>query len=213
VPTIGTTTKPGGGWHAFQGSSQVQQEADRLVMPAHGDIVALAGWIGGWDGTCRVHLCCWDDAGALLGSVGPITVANEGSGGPAGGNVALYTGTLPVPVRLAAGVAFFVGFDRHNSDGHQVSVGGSGTDDHFEGRHGGTTSSWPGALGAASGGPSNASRYAGMYVANYLPVPGAKILHGTTWDDADGVQALRSGAWSDVDGVQLQRSGAWVDSQ
>jgi hypothetical protein len=213
MPSIGTTTKPSGGWHSFQGSSQVQQEANRLTMPAHGDITDLGAWIGGWNGTCRVHLCVWDDAGVLLESVGPITVANEGAGGPAGGNVALYTAPLATPVRLAAGVAFYVGFDRHNSDGHQVSVAGSGTPDHFEGRHGGSTATWPAALGAASGGPSNAPRSCGMYVANYDLVPGAKVYRSGAWLDADGVQAFRSGAWVDVDGVQLERSGAWVDSE
>jgi hypothetical protein len=211
MATIGTTTKPSGGWHAFQGSSQVQQEAERLTMPAHGDITDLGAWIGGWNGTCRVYLCLWDDAGAILGSVGPITVANQGAGGS--GDVALYTATLAAPVRLAAGADFYVGFDRHNSDGHQVSEAGPSTPNHFEGRHGGTTSTWPAALGAASGGPSNAPRRIGMFVQNYNLVPGAKLFRSGAWVDAAGVQLQRSGVLVDVVGVQLQRSGAWVDSQ
>lgn len=213
MPTIGTTTKPSGGWHAFAGSSQVQQEAELLTAPAHIDVLELAGWIGGWNGTCRVKLCLWDSLGSLLGESAQITVANEGAGGPAGSNVQLYTAALLVPVRLAAGALFFAGFDRHASDGHQISVGGAGSGSHYEGRHGGSSAPWPGDLGAASGGPDVQDRRAGQYVSNYANVAGAKVYRSGAWADAESVLVRRSGAWVDVDAVQLRRSSAWIDSE
>jgi hypothetical protein len=211
VATIGDPSKPSGGWHAFQGSSQVQQEAERLSTPARGAISRLGAWIGGWSGSCRVYLCLWDGSGGLLASVGPITVASTGAGGA--GQVANYEADLATPVVLARDADFYVGFDRHNSDGHQVSEAGPGTYDHFEGRHGGTIASWPAGLGAASGSPSNAARRIGMYVATFTPIPGAKIMRAGSWADAETVAAMRAGSWADVAGVQLQRAGSWTDSE
>jgi hypothetical protein len=213
MPTIGDTSKPSGGWHSFSGSSQNQQEAELLTAPERLDVVELAGWIGGWSASCRVKLCIWDDAGELLGQTAQITVANEGAGGPAGGNVALYSAALLTPVRIAAGVAFFVGMDRHADDAHQVSVGGAGSPDHYEGRHGGPAAPWAGDLGAATGGPSNQPRRCGMYVADYVAVAGAKVYRSGAWVDADSVQIMRSGVWVDADSVQVMRSGVWTDAE
>ena len=212
MATIGDSSKPSGGWHAFTGNTQVQQEAELLTMPELGDVLQIGAWIGGWSGTCRAILCLWRLDGVLLGQTAQVTAANFGAGGPAGGNVNSFIGTLLTPVRLAAGQAFFVGFDRHGSDGHQISVGGPGSPSHYEGRHGGSGSTWPGNLGAA-GGVATAVRRSGAWVANYVRVPGAKVMRSGVQTDAQAVQVLRSGAWTDVLGVQIMRSGAWVDSQ
>lgn len=207
MPTIGTTSKPGGGWHAFGGSSQINQEAELLTMPARGELLELGQWVGGWSDAPRVRLCVWSSAKVLLGQSAQITVANEGAAGA--GNVSLYTEPLLVPVELAKGASFYVGFVRHPDDAHQIATGASGSGPHYHGRSGAT---WPNNLGAA-GSYSSEERRIGSYVANYELLPGAWIYRSGVWVEADTVQIYRSGSWSDADGVQLYRSGAWVDSQ
>lgn len=211
MPTIGDTSKPSGGWHSYTGDSQVQQEAELLTMPVHGRIERIGAWIGGWSGTCRVYLCVWDPYSlAILSSVGPFTVANRGVGGPAGGNVDLVEADIP-PINMTAGQLFLVGFDRHGADGHQISVGGTGGT-HYEGRHGGSGSAWPGLFAIASGGPAPVTRRSGAYVARYVPLPGAKAYRSGAFVDATIVQVLRSGVWTDAT-VQIYRSGVWTDAE
>lgn len=212
MTTLGDSSKPSGGWEAYAGSSQIQQEATQLTIPEHADVTEIGAWVGGWEGTCRVYLCLWSADLELIGSLGPITVANEGAGGPAGGNVTSQTGTLSPAVRLAAGTVVYVGFDRHVDDGHQVSIGGPASPDHYHGRHGGPAAAWPGDLGHASGGLTGAARRVGSWLV-YEPVAGAKVYRSGSWDDADTVQVRRSGSWQDVDAVQLRRSGSWTDSE
>lgn len=211
MPAIGDATKPSGGWHAFTGNTQVQQEAELLTMPELGDVTSLGAWVGGWSGTCRIVLCLWRLDGVLLAQSAQVTVANFGAGGPAGGNVQSVIAGI-APVRLAKNQPFFVGFDRHGSDGHQISVGGAGSPSHYEGRHGGSGSAWPGNLGAA-GGIATQVRRSGAWVASYTRTPGAKVMRSGVQTDAQAVQVLRSGAWADALAVQIMRSGAWVDSQ
>lgn len=212
MPTIGTTSKPTSNWHAFAGTTFTQQEMEQLTMPEKGEITNLASWVGGWEGTCRVYLCIWGADLALLGSVGPTTVPDHGAGGS--GDVELVTGALASPVRLEAGDVFYVGFDRHVNDGHQVSLGAAGTADHYEARRGGTSAPWPGNIGGATGlGMSNASRRIGSYVANYDPIAGGKVYRTGAWADADAVQVRRGAAWVDAAAVQVYRAGAWVDAE
>jgi hypothetical protein len=209
MPTIGTPAKPGGGWHSYQGSSYPNQEAEKLQMPARGRILEVGAWVGGWSGTCRVRLCIWDGSSkALLGQSNQITVANEGAGGPAGSNVALYTGPLIAPVEIGKGFDFYVGFARDPSDGHQVSEGASGTGPHFESRSGPT---WPADLDHNP--LTQETRRIGAYVANWETLPGAWVYRSGAWVEADTVQIYRSGSWVDVDGVSLYRSGSWADSE
>ena len=211
MATIGDTSKPTSGWHAFQGQSYPQQEGERLTMPAHGDITDLGAWVGGWSGTVRLYLCLWADDFELLASVGPITVASHGAGGPAGGNVERVEASLATPVRLAAGVEFYVGFDRIMADGHQVSVGGSGT--HYEGDRGGTSAPWPSTFGRVGGIAPGAGGRCGAYVAGYAPVAGAKVYDGAAWVDADSVKTYDGAAWVDADAVQVNTGAGWVDSE
>lgn len=207
MPTLGTTSKPGGGWHGFGGSSQTNQEAEKLTAPSRMRILEVGQWVGGWEDAPRVRLCVWSLAETLLGQSAQITVANEGAVG--GGNVSLYTELLLTPVEIAKGVSFYVGFVRHPDDAHQCSTGASGSGPHYQGRSGAT---WPNNLGQAEG-PTSVTRRIGSYVANYETLPGAWIYRSGVWVEADTVQAYRGGSWVDADGVQLYRSGGWVDSE
>ena len=180
-------------------------------MPARGRILEVGAWVGGWSGTCRLRLCIWDGSSkALLGQSNQLTAANEGAGGPAGGNVALYTAPLIAPVEIGKGFDFYVGFARDPNDGHQVSEGSSATGPHFHGRSGPT---WPNNLGNAPSSFSQETRRIGAYVANWETLPGAWVYRSGAWVEADTVQIYRSGSWVDVDGVSLYRSGSWVDSE
>lgn len=210
MPTIGSGTKPGGSWHAFGGSSNPTQEAELLEAPGRIRLLELGAWIGGWAATCRVRLCVWDGtSGALLGQSAQITVANEGAGGPPGGNVALYTELLETPVELEAGDAFYCGFARHPDDAHQVSTGASGSGPHYHGRSGGV---WPNTFGNVSG-ISEQVRRIGSYVSDYETIPGAHIYRSGAWVEAETVAVYRSGVWVDADAVQLYRSGSWTDAE
>ena len=207
--TIGNGTKPSSTYHAFGGSSQVNQEAEPLTMPRRGRILEVGAWIGGWSDSPRVRLCIWSASGALLGQSAQITVANEG--GAAAGNVALYTELLLAPVQLNRGDAFYAGFARHVDDAHQVSVGATSSGPHVHGRSGAV---WPNDFGNASGGIGpDIARRIGAYVADYLPIPGAYVYRSGAWVDADNVQVYRGGSWTDADSVQLHRAGAWVNSE
>lgn len=208
MTTIGTTSKPSFGYHAYGGSSYPNQEAELLTMPSRGTIVTLGAWIGGWAATCRAKLALWDADGNLIGSSAQFTVANEGAA--AEGHVSLYEVDLATPVDLSNGADFYVGFARHPDDAHQVSTGGNGTGPHYEDKSGGT---WPNDFDAAGGDKSSVVRRIGCYVADFTEAPGAWIRRSGAWVEADAVQLRRSGAWADADTVQLRRSGAWTDSQ
>jgi hypothetical protein len=208
MPTLGTTTKPGGGWHGLGGSSQVNQEAELLTAPARLRLLEVGAWIGGWEDAPRVRLCVWHGTTkALLGQSAQITVANEGALG--GGQVSLYTEALIAPAEIAKGASFYVGFVRHPDDAHQISTGASGSGPHYHGRSG---ASWPNNLGNA-GSFSEEPRRIGAYIADYETLPGMWVYRSGSWQEADGVQVYRSGTWQDVDGVQIQRSGTWQDAE
>jgi hypothetical protein len=210
VPTIGTITKPGGGWHAYGGSSETTQEAEILVMPKRGRILSVGAWIGGWADTPRVRLCVWAyPAKTLLAQSAQIIVPNEGAGGPSGSNVTLQVAPLEVPPEIAKGASFYVGFARHPDDAHQVSTGASGSGPHYHGRSGGV---WPNNLGNVEG-PTEQVRRIGAYVADYETLPGAWVYRGAAWVEADTVQLWRGGVWVDADGVAIDRAGAWVDAE
>lgn len=212
MPTIGTSTKPSSSWHAFSSSSNPNQEAELLTMPETGELLQLGAWVGGWSGTCRIMLMAWDVDGVQLGHSAQVTVANQGAGGPSGGNVEQVIEDLLAPIRLVAGTQFYVGFARHNSDGHQVSASGSG--EHFEGRSGGGTgSAWQtAALGAVSGGPANQTRRIGAWVNNYEPVAGGRVRVAGAFVDVDAARYRAGGAWVDLDAVKIRSGGVWVDA-
>ena len=207
MPTIGAGAKPGGTYHAFGGSSQINQEAELLEAPVRLRLLELGSWVGGWADTCRVRLCVWDADGDLLGQSAQITVANEGAAGT--GNVSLYTEPLLTPVELAKGAEFYVGFVRHPDDAHQVSVGATSTGPHYHGRSGAT---WPNNLGNAEG-PTSQARRVGSYVADYEAIAGAKVYRSGAWVDAESVLVYRSGAWVDAEAVQVRRGSSWVDAE
>lgn len=209
---IGNPDKPGQQWHAYGGTGYTQQEAEQLTMPEKGELLELGAWVGGWDGTCRVYLCVWASDLELLASVGPFTVSNQGAGGPAGSNVELVTGTLATPLRLDAGDVFYVGFDRHANDGHQISVGGLDGREHYEGRRGGTGAAWPGKLGGTTG-VANVNRRSGAYVVDYAPIAGGKVYDGTDWIDAERVATYVGGSWQDVESVKVYNGSSWIDAE
>lgn len=209
MPTIGTISKPSNGYHAYGGSSQINQEAELLVMPVRGRILEVGAWVGGWADTPRVRLCVWDGSSrALLGQSAQITVANEGAAGPGGSNVSLYTEPLLVPVELNKSESFYVGFVRHPDDSHQISTGATGSGPHYHGRSGPT---WPNELGNAD--YSSEVRRIGAYVANYEAQAGAWVYRSGVWVEADAVSVYRSGVWAEADAVQLYRSGSWTDAE
>lgn len=212
MPTIGNSTKPSSGWHAYSSSSNPNQEAELLTMPERGDLLELGAWVGGWSGSCRTVLAVWAVDGTMLGSCPQVTVANQGAGGPSGGNVVSVVGTLSTPVRLDAGVQFYVGFARHNSDGHQVSTAGSGT--HYEGRSGGGTGPTyqTAALGAVSGGPDPESGRIGAWVENYEAVAGGRVRVAGSFVDVAAARVRQGGVWVDLDAVKIRDGGSWVDA-
>jgi hypothetical protein len=211
MPTIGTTTKPSSGWHSYLGSSETNQEAELLTMPERGTILELGAWLGGWNGTARCTLNVWaaDGSRELLGRTAQFTVANEGAGGPAGSNVALYTATLTTPVGLSNGEAFLVGFTRHPDDGHQVSIGASGGGPHYHGRVGGGVYQPDADFGP--GAYSEELRRVGVYVADYEPKPGGYIRRSSAWAEPE-VYVRRSSAWAEPE-VYVRRSGAWIEPE
>lgn len=214
MPTLGATTKPSSSWHAFSSSSETNQEAEELTIPTAIRVLELGQWVGGWSGTCRVSLSIWDATGSrpLLGRTATITAANEGAGGPSGGNVALYTGELLTPVELSAGDRVLVGFSRHPSDGHQVSLGSSTSGPHYHGRYGGSTWDADDPFADAGGSYEESDRRIGAYIADYEELATAYVRRSGVWVRADSVQVRRSGAWVNATAVQLRRSGAWEDA-
>lgn len=212
MATLGSGSKPGGGWRAYGGSSQPNQLAELLTMPVRGRLLELGAWVGGWSDTPRVRLSVWDTAGVLLGQSAQITVANEGGGGPAGSNVALYTELLEVPVELAAGVSFYVGPSRHVDDSWQVSLGATGSGPHYLGRSGSAGWPTPNKLGNV-GGITEEERRIGAYVANYEAIPGAHIYRSGAWAEAEAVNVQRAGVAVEAEAVRIFRSGAWIDAQ
>lgn len=211
MPTIGNSAKPSSSWHAFSSSSNPNQESELLTMPETGELLTLGAWVGGWNGSCRIVLAVWAADGTMLGRSDQVTVANQGAGGPSGGNVEQVIADLQTPVRLSSGDTFFVGFARHTSDGHQVSASGTGPE-HYEGRSGGSAGVWQTADLGAVGGIQNEPRRLGMWVQNYDPVAGAKVRVSGVWVDADDVQVRASGAWVSADAVQIRSAGSWVDA-
>lgn len=207
MPTLGNANEPVQFWHGYGGSSQVNQEAERLTAPSRIRLLTLGQWVGGWSDAPRVRLCVWDLAGALLGQSAQITVSNEGAGG--NGQVAHYTEDLETPVELEAGDVFHVGFNRHPDDAHQVMSGAAATGPHYEGRSGAT---WPNALGNVSG-PFTVNRRIGAYVADYELIAGAYVMRGGVWSRAEAVSVMRSGAWVEADTVAVSRAGVWEDAQ
>jgi len=181
-------------------------------MPVRGRLLELGAWLGGWSDTPRVRLSVWSSAGVLLGQSLQISVANEGGGGPAGSNVALYTELLETPVELPAGTSFYVGPSRHVDDSWQVSLGAVGSGPHYLGRSGGAGWPTPNGLGN-NGGITEEDRRIGAYVANYEAIPGAYVYRSGTWTEAATVAVQRSGAPLEVQGVKLYRGGTWVDAQ
>ena len=61
MPILGNDTKPGLAYHAYSGSSQINQEAEDIALPAQRvRILKLGAWIGGWNDAPRVYLCVWN---------------------------------------------------------------------------------------------------------------------------------------------------------
>jgi hypothetical protein len=207
MATLGTVTKPNGGWYG-SGAGVDNQAAEILTMPQRGRILTLGAWIGGWNDTPRTRLCLWEYPSKLLiGQSAQFFVANRGDVG--GNKQDLYTAALEVPVDLGKGVSFYTGFARHPDDKHQVSTGSSGSGPHYYARSGAI---WPNNFGNAEG-PVEVNRRIGCHVANWETLPGAWIYRSGAWVEAETVQAYRSGAWVDVDGVQIYRAGTWVDAE
>jgi hypothetical protein len=206
VPELGNSAKPSSGWHALGGSSQASIEVEKLTAPGRIRITSVGVWAGGWAGSCRAHLGIWSAAGALLGQSAEVSFANEGAGGPAGGNVARYVAAI-APVELDAGAVFYVGFNRHPNDSHQVSGGPTSTE-HFEDQVG--VSSWP---TPSISSPSTVQRRIGAYVADYVELAGAWVRRAGAWVLADEVLVRRGGVWVPADTVAIRRAGAWVDAQ
>lgn len=212
MPTLGTTSKPGNGWHAYSGTTQVNREAELFTLPGSVRILELGQWVGGWSGTCRLVLGVWDYATKeLLARTAQITVASEGAGGPAGSNVALYTEPLLAPLELNAGAQVLVGFARHGDDGHQVSTGGSGTGPHYHGRLGGAFNP-DGDFDNGAGDYSEEVRRIGAYIADYEDLATAWVRRSGAWVRAESVQVRRSGAWVQASSIQARRSGSWTDA-
>jgi hypothetical protein len=181
-------------------------------MPVRGRLLELGAWVGGWNDTPRVRLSVWTTAGVLLGQSAQFSVANEGSGGGPGSNVALYTELLETPIELAAGVSFYVGPSRHPDDGFQVSLGAPGSGPYYAGRSGGAGWPTPNIFGNV-GTPETEDRRIGAYVANYEPIPGAYLLRSGVWTEAGAVNVQRSGVQDEAEAVRIFRSGAWIDAQ
>jgi hypothetical protein len=208
VPELGNSGKPGSGWEAYGGSSYPSIEVEQLTAPRRLRILSVGVWAGGWSGSCRARLGIWSAAGALLGQSAEVSFANEGAGGPAGSNVARYVAALAVPVELDAGVNFYVGFNRHPNDAHQVSKGASGSGPHFHDEVG--PASWPTPPITA---PVSVDRRIGAYVADYLELAGAWVRRGGSWVLAGELLVRRGGVWVPADTVAVRRGAAWVDAQ
>lgn len=208
---LGNGAKPSGGWHAYQGSSEINQEAELLTIPKGGTILTLGAWIGGWAAACDVWLTVWEAAGAraILGQSAILTVANEGAGGPGGSNVKLYVADLLTPVDLPTGADFLVGFVRKQNDGHQISTGAGGSGPHAHGRSGAAQQN---AAFAQAGDYSTPVLRIGAYVADYQPRPGAWIYRAGVWVQSDQVMTYRAGSWVEVDTVQIRRGSEWVEA-
>jgi hypothetical protein len=208
---LGESGKPSGGWHAYQGSSQIGQEAEQLTMPKGGTIFSLGAWVGGWNGACDVWLTVWDAAGARpkLAQSAMVTVANEGAGGPGGSNVQLIVASLTSPLDLPTGFDFLVGFVRKQGDGHQISTGPSGSGPHFHGRSGASVQA---ASFAQGGDYSSEPLRIGAYVANYEPRPGAWVYRSGVWVQAEQVSVYRAGSWSEADSISVRRGAAWNEA-
>lgn len=208
MPELGNSGKPSSGWEAYGGSSQTSIEVEKLTAPRRLRILEVGAWAGGWSATCRARLGIWSAAGALLGQSADVIFANEGAGGPAGGNVARYVAALTSPVELEAGDLFYVGFNRHPNDAHQISKGASGSGPHFEDHVG--AASWP---TPAISSPASIDRRSGAFVANYQELAGIWVRRAGAWVLAESVSVRRSGAWVAADTVAVRRSGAWVDAE
>ena len=206
MPILGNDTKPGFAYHAYSGTSQPNQEAEDIELPAQRiRIKRLGAWIGGWNDSPRVRLCIWNSStGALLAQSAQFTVANEGAAGP--GNVTRYEADLETPFDTpTAGMTVRVGFTRDRSDGHQVSTG-STTAGHFHGR-----APYPAGIFAEIDGGFAENRRIGLWIQDYELLANAYVLRSGVWERATP-KVYRSGVWQDADAVRVFRSGSWQDA-
>lgn len=206
MPTVGNTAKPTNSWHSY-GPNTHNHEAMALVMPERGRITRLGQWMGGWnDATVRTRLCLWNAGGALVGYTAEFTVNTSSAGGPSGGAwLTPWEADLLVPVIVAAGAGFYVGFARNPADSHQVGEGATDSGNNADWRN----DAWPASFAV---GPTTGTRRIGAWVANYNRVAAAKVRRAGAWVDASSVQIRRGGAWVEPTGVYVRRGGIWVEA-
>jgi hypothetical protein len=207
MPTLGYDSKPAFGYHAFGGLSEPNQEAEVITLPAQRiRITKLAGWLGGWSGTCRMRLTMWDDdTEAVLAQTAEFVVANEGA--PAEDVNTLYAVDLSAPYETPTpGMVVKVGFTRHRDDAHITNTGSTVTQ-HYHGR-----GAYPGGTFGDVQTYAAQSRRIGVYIADYQIMGSAWVYRSGAWVRSDAVKVYRSGSWVDADAVKVYRSGAWVDA-
>lgn len=207
MPIIGIDTKPSYSYHAYGGTSQPNQEAELVDLPAQRiRITRLGVWLGGWNDAPRVTLTIWDVAsGAVLAQTAQFTVANAGAA--AEGHIARYEADLVAPYDTpAAGGQLRVGFTRDRADAHQVTTGGVSTYGHDHGRAG-----YPAGGFAEIDGGYAENRRIGCWIQDYVPLANAWVMRSGVWQRATPA-VFRSGSWQDADAVKVFRSGVWQDA-
>jgi hypothetical protein len=207
MPIIGNDSKPSYSYHAYGGSSQINQEAEDITLPAgRVRITRLGAWIGGWNDAPRCYLTVWSPTtGAVLAQSGQFTVANQGAA--AEGKVAKYVADLATPYEADGGAVLRIGFTRHRDDAHQVSTGAVTGAGHEHGR-----GAYPAGGFASIDGGYAENRRIGAWIEDYVAIRGGWIYRSGVWVRADAVYAYRSGSWAEVDTVQAYRGGSWIEA-
>jgi hypothetical protein len=206
MPQIGSDLLPSHGYHAYEGTSYPNQEAEDVTCPAQRvRILRLGAWIGGWNDAPKVRLTVWHPTtGDILGQSAEFTVANRGAADK--GKVNRYEADLEVPYVTAGPSAVLrVGFSKVRNDAHQVTTGTIGAG-HIHGR-----ASYPAGPFDEYGGGWSENRRIGCWVQHYVALANAYVLRSGVWQRATP-KVQRSGALVDASGVKVWRSGAWVDA-
>jgi hypothetical protein len=207
MPIIGNDSKPGYSYHAYASSTQPNQEAEDITLPAGRiRITRLGGWIGGWNDSPRCTLTVWDStSGAVLAQTGQFSVTNFGDA--AEGRVAKYVADLTTPLEADGGAILRVGFTRNRDDRHQVSTGMITPAGHMHGR-----AAYPlGGFAEIDGGYAE-NRRIGMWIEDYVTIRGAWVYRGGAWLRAEAVYTYRGGAWVEVDTVSVYRGSTWIEA-
>ena len=204
---IGNDTKPGFAYHAYGGTSQINQEAEDVTLPAGRiRITRLGAWIGGWNDSPRVMLTIWNPStGAVLGQSVQFAVSNQGAAG--GGKVTKYVADLVTPYEANGGAVIRVGFTRHRDDAHQVSTGTTTPAGHEHGR-----GAYPAGGFAEIDGGYAENRRIGAWIDDYQPIRGGWVYRGGAWIRADQLAVIRSGVAVQATSVLVYRGTSWIEA-